>query len=66
MILCLPKLLLREEEKPKVTFFEDGTGTVTNGTIWIKFNCYNKKREKRLTSIFSRIHILEYHALPAG
>ncbi|MDQ3968193.1 MAG: hypothetical protein M3275_07340 [Thermoproteota archaeon] len=22
----------------KVTFFEDNTGTITNGTIWIKFN----------------------------
>jgi hypothetical protein len=33
-----PVVLAQEEEEPKVTFFEDNTGTITNGTIWIKFN----------------------------
>ena len=27
-----------DDDTAKVTFFEDMTGTITNGTIWIKFN----------------------------
>lgn len=30
--------LTAHDKKGKVTFFEDVTGTITNGTIWIKFN----------------------------
>ncbi len=28
----------QQEEGVKVTFFDNSTGTITNGTIWIKFN----------------------------
>jgi hypothetical protein len=27
-----------QEQEAEVTFFEDMTGTIRNGTIWIKFN----------------------------